>query len=481
MNHTKLDSRLASAWPTPLYQKDERTALMMHGLRRRIAVAGSAAAIALTLAACGTHTTAGVPVQAKKITTGKSSDVAPANPAPPPKPLPASSIKNLGLSTEDVDEIVGMQLDDRAELASPGVSSSDYDHPSCALAMGLTKEALGDGEFTAYRAISNRATKGDSLIGVFKQIVATFETAAKASELFHNAYGTLGKCNATTISATSESTVWKILAPGPFSGDVANFSSLQQTDKQQNLGWRCSHQVRVKNNVLIEALYCGWANGGPATAAAVDQISARIPPPDKPSPRAPSDFLAPDKIKSVILGVPQVGKILGFNLGVSEKNYYPVDPRDLGAHSNCSPLLGPDANSYGTNVDYTAFREVDSREDKDTYQHIVNQQVATYADTDTASRTFQSALKNLGGCDGARVPVGSNPDEQFQFQGPTINDNSAQWTLIDLIKGQPNTWRCVFNFRTQSNVVFSVKVCQFGNPSDIAGQIADQMANSIPK
>jgi PknH-like extracellular domain len=454
---------------------------MMHGLRRRFVVAGSAATIALTLAACGTHTTAGVPVQAKKITAGQSSDAAPANPAPPPKPLPASSIKNLGLSTEDVDEIVGMQLDDRSELASPGVSSSDYDHPSCALAMGLTKEALGDGEFTAYRAISNRASKGDSLIGVFKQIVATFETAAKASELFHNAYGTLGKCNATTISATSETTVWKILAPGPFSGDVANFSSLQQTDKQQNLGWRCSHQVRVKNNVLIEALYCGWANGGPATAAAVDQISARIPPPDKPSPRAPSDFLAPDKIKSVILGVPQVGKILGFNLGVSEKNYYPVDPRDFGGHSNCSPLLGPDANSYGTNVDYTAFREVDSREDKDTYQHIVNQQVATYADTDTASRTFQSALKNLGGCDGARVPAGANPDEQFQFQGPTINDNSAQWTLIDLIKGQPNTWRCVFNFRTQSNVVFSAKVCQFGNPADIVGQIADQMANSIPK
>jgi hypothetical protein len=454
---------------------------MRHGLRRRLLVVGSAAALALTLAACGTHTTAGIPVQAKKTTAGQSPDAAPANPAPPPKPLPASSIKNLGLSTEDVDEIIGMPLDDRTELASPGVSSSDYDHPSCALAMGLTKEALGDGEFTAYRAISNRATKGDSLIGVFKQIVATFETAAKASELFHNAYGSLGKCNATTISATSDTTVWKILAPGPFSGDVANFSSLQQTDKQQNLGWRCSHQVRVKNNVLIEALYCGWANGGPATAAAVDQISARIPPPDKPSPRAPSDFLAPDKIKSVILGVPQVGKVLGFNLGVSEKNYYPVDPRDLGAQSNCSPLLGPDANSYGSNVDYTAFREVDSREDKDTFQHIVNQQVATYADTDTASRTFQSALKNLGGCDGARVPAGSNPDEQFQLQAPAINDNSAQWALIDLIKGQPNTWRCVFNFRTQSNVVFAAQVCQYGNPADIVGQIADQMANSIPK
>jgi hypothetical protein len=143
--------------------------------------------------------------------------------------------------------------------------------------------------------------------------------------------------------------------------------------------------------------------------------------------------------------------------------------------------LGPDSNSYGVNVDYTAFREVDLREDKDNYQHIVNQQVATYADVDTASRTFQSTLKNLGGCEGARVPAGSNPDEEFQLQAPTINDNSARWAFIQLVKGQPNTWRCAFDFRSQSNVVFTAKVCQYGNPVDVVSQVADQMAKSIPK
>src|SRR4051794_35082387 len=112
MNHTKFVGRLTSARLAPRrYEKDERTALMMHGLRRRFLVVGSAAAMVLTLAACGTHTTAGVPVQVKKTTTGQAPDAAPTNPAPPPKPLPASSIKNLGLSTEDVDEIVGMPLD----------------------------------------------------------------------------------------------------------------------------------------------------------------------------------------------------------------------------------------------------------------------------------------------------------------------------------------------------------------------------------
>lgn len=454
---------------------------MTHGPRPRFRLVGVVAAIVVIASACGTHTTVGVPVQAKKTVTQQHADAAPVSPPPAPKPLPANSIKNLGLSTDDVDEIVGMQLDDRAEFASPGNSSSEFDHPDCALTMGLTKEALGNGEFTAYRGIQNKATRGDSLIGLFKQYIATFETSDKAGELFHNAYKSLAKCNSTTIATKSDPTAWKILAPGPFDRDVVTFSSLQLTDTQQNLGWRCSHEVRVKNNVIIEALFCGWANGTPATAAAVDQISARIPPPDKPSARPPSNLLSPAKIKSVTIGVSQVGEILGTNLGSSDNYYYPPDPRDLGDKSNCSPLIGPDANSFGINVDYTAFREVDATEDKDSYQHFVGQQVATYADTDTATRTFENAVKNFAGCDGARVPIGSNPDEQFQLQTPTIDNKNAHWTAIDLIKGQPNTWRCAVNFRAQSNVVLTAKVCQFGNPADIVAQIADQMAASIPK
>ncbi len=453
---------------------------MMHGLRRRLVAVGSAAAIALTLAACGTHTTAGIPVQAKKTTPAHAPDAAPTSPAPPPKPLAASSIKNLTLSTEDVDEIAGLPLDNRTEFASPGSAASDYSKPDCALAMGVTKDALGGGEFTAYRGVKNNGIKGDSLIGSFTQHVATFETSAKASELFHNAYNSLGKCNATTINANSDPTTWKILAPGRFNGDVVTFSSLQQTDKQQNLGWRCDHEVRVKNNVIIEAYFCAWANGTPTAAAAVDQISARIPPPDKPAPKPPSDFLGPDKIKSVIVSVAQVGKIVGANLGSIEKGYYPPDPVDLGAKSNCSPLLSPDTTSFGINVDYTAFREVDAREDKDSWQHIVSEKVATYVDAQAASNAFQNAFKGVASCDGARVPT-AQANKQFQISAPTINGNDAQWSFIELTDGQPDTWRCVFDFRAQSNVVFVAKVCQYGNPVDVVTQIANQMADSIPK
>lgn len=453
---------------------------MMLGRPRRSLAVASAAAIMLGLAGCGTHTTAGVPVQAKKVTTDHAADGAPESPAPPPKPLPANSIKNLQLSTEDIDELAGLPLDKRTEYASPTMAASDYTKPECALTMGITKDALGEGEFTAYRGARSEATKGDSLIGSFTQHVATFETAAKASELFHNAYKTLGACNGTTISHKSSTTVWKLMAPGPFDGDVVTFTDLQQNDKQQNFGWRCDHEARVKNNVIIEAFLCAWANGRPTAAAAVDQLSARIPPPDKPTPKAPSDFLGPDKIKSAIVGVSQVSKILGSNLGATSKFYYPPDPLDFGDKSHCGPLVGLDASTFGVNIDYTAYRETDSRESKDSYQHIVNQKVATYVDAGAASAAFQNALKGLAGCDGARVPT-SQPDKEWQLPNPSVNGNTAQWAVIELTKGQPDTWRCAVELRAQSNVLLAAKVCQYGNPADVARQVADDMADSIPK
>lgn len=453
---------------------------MSHGRRRRHLVLGCLATAAVLAAGCGSPTTAGNRAPAKKATTTQAADVPPAGSGESPKPLSANAIKTLALSTEDIDDIVGLPLDERSELASPTTASGDYDHPNCALAMGITKDALGDGEFTAYRAISNRGTKGESSIGSLTQVVATFETAAKASELFHNAYGSLASCNGSTLSPKSDKVTWKILAPGPFTGDVATFSSLQRTDDTHNLGWRCSNNVRVKNNVIIEARFCGWANGAPAIAAVADQISARIPPPDKAAPRAPSNLLGPEKVKTVLLSIPQISNILGANLGFSDTAFYPADPRDFGAHSNCSPLLGPDAHSFGADVDYTAFREVDLRENKDSSQHTVDQQVATYLDADTASQTFHAALANLAGCAGVRVPAGSASDEQFQLELPTVDGDIARWSLTDLKKGQPSTWRCAFVFRTQSNVVFTAKVCQYGNPVDVANQVADRMAAALP-
>src|ERR1700753_2647035 len=142
--------------------------------------------------ACASHTPSWSPCRAEQPRKTHAPDAAPATQASPPKPLPANSLKTLVLSNEDVNEIVGLSLGDRSQFDSPTASASDYSKPDCALTMGITKDALGDGEFTAYRSIRNQASKDDSLIGMFSQNFATFETSDKASESFHKAYATVG-------------------------------------------------------------------------------------------------------------------------------------------------------------------------------------------------------------------------------------------------------------------------------------------------
>ena len=193
---------------------------MTHRQRRRILVASYAAATALMVAACGSHTPSWFPMQAQKTSKTHAPDAAPATSTSPPKPLPANNLKSLVLSNEDVNEIAGLPLSDRSQFDSPTASASDYSNPDCALTMGITKDALGDGEFTAYRTIRNQASKDDSLVGMFSQNFATFETSDKASEIFHKAYATLGHCNSATIAAKDNPATWKILAPGPFNGDA---------------------------------------------------------------------------------------------------------------------------------------------------------------------------------------------------------------------------------------------------------------------
>src|SRR5437879_2616473 len=103
---------------------------MMQRVRRRFLVICSAAAIALTSGACGTHTTSGTAVQAHKTPEAAGaptgSALRPPGPPEPPKPVPANSLSKLVLSTDEVDDIVGLTLNDRAEFPNPALSTNDY-------------------------------------------------------------------------------------------------------------------------------------------------------------------------------------------------------------------------------------------------------------------------------------------------------------------------------------------------------------------
>ena len=63
--------------------------------------------MALVLVACGSHTPSWFPVQPQKTSKTQAPDAAPANPASSSNPLPASNIKTLILSNEDVIEMPG--------------------------------------------------------------------------------------------------------------------------------------------------------------------------------------------------------------------------------------------------------------------------------------------------------------------------------------------------------------------------------------
>jgi hypothetical protein len=125
---------------------------MRNQLQANIGLARITAAIALTIRACGTHTTSGAAVQAHKSPETASTPTGCPRPPEPPKPVP---VNNLGKFT-----------------------LSDL-HPGDR----LTKQALDNGEFTAFRQVKNRAKTNDSLVGLFVQNVAIFETAA-----FQNAF-----------------------------------------------------------------------------------------------------------------------------------------------------------------------------------------------------------------------------------------------------------------------------------------------------
>ena len=43
---------------------------------------------------------------------------------------------------------------------------------------------------------------------------------------------------------------------------------------------------------------------------------------------------------------------------------------------------------------------------------------------------------------------------------PHITDDRAHLGVNGITNGQPDAWRCAFNFRTQSNVLFVAKVCR---------------------
>jgi hypothetical protein len=190
---------------------------------------------------------------------------------------------------------------------------------------------------------------------------------------------------------------------------------------------------------------------------------------------APGKLVPQGKIKSIVLSKDAVSSIVGATL-TSEQTYPVPETPPNTDNPKCNALFGFDSGVVGAN--YEAFEDDYQQDgDQNNFNHLVVQEVAIYPDVDTAAKQFQAAYQGVSSCATVNIPAANNnPGSTWQFQPPTVAANHIQSIRSSIVNGQPNGWRCASDGRVQSNVMFDVVSCQYGNPIGVVSQVADQMA-----
>jgi hypothetical protein len=456
--------------------------------KRGLLTLGGVALALLMGVGCSSNTTPGtaVPVggvdssRMPQADTPPSGATGPAPPAPA-EPVAAGKIGSLLLSAQQIDEIVGATLGDRTDSQAPPDPTAVDKKPQCAVLFGMNAESLGNGEFTAYRQASQHES-GDDPDHVVTQRVATYSSSDTAGQVFRDAFKSVRGCDSAVLrdKANEPKFKWQFQFNNPVGASVMKWRMRQLTDDKL-VAWLCSHEARVKNNVILHVRTCQYGNGAPMAATVADQISAQFPPADPPAPPTPQ-LVTPGKIVSLFVPVGELGGMVGASLGSEKTFVLPALPGDLGDKSACQLSLGLYEDAYGKDVDWTAFRDIEYRESADAFDHIVDQQAATYPDAETAARQFNDAFKPVSGCDSAVVHLEtSEPNADWKIQVPNVSGDTARWSNIFLLDGKPNTWRCAFEARVKDNVILQVQVCQWGNAAEVTSAIADRMVDWLPK
>lgn len=229
-----------------------------------------------------------------------------------------------------------------------------------------------------------------------------------------------------------------------------------------------------------------------AVAAAPTQVQDPAAPGDTTPPTAsptasraaaPPQLVTPGKLGALLVPVEELNDLVGAKLGFEQQFNRPAAPAGgLGDKSGCAVLFGSNSDSYAS--EYTAFRRVSVRDGEDSSQHFVAQEVAAFADLDTATANFGKAFDKtaLAGCNDAVVHRQGEDDRiTWRLNVTAVNADSARWTLTQLSDGKPNDWTCAHEARTKSNVEAAVTVCQFGNGTPAATAISDRIAKWIPQ
>jgi hypothetical protein len=216
------------------------------------------------------------------------------------------------------------------------------------------------------------------------------------------------------------------------------------------------------------------AAGDPTAPAAAGPASSSAP-----ATPAPPPVVAPGKVDSLMLSLDDTGGIVGTTLDYEQKFKTPLQPYALGNQSACAVLFGLNTSAVGN--DFTTFRALRQQESKDNYSHVVEQEVATYADAGTANTVFQNAFKSVNQCNNVTVhrPT-DNAGTTWQFQVLPGDPTNAQWHNTELTNNNADAWGCSHGARVKNNVIFAARVCQRGDTGADVTTILNRIGNEIP-
>jgi hypothetical protein len=244
----------------------------------------------------------------------------------------------------------------------------------------------------------------------------------------------------------------------------------------------CSHSKNDDDDTIKPSI------NRPAPTATSQQAAAGDPtaPPaavptssSAPATPAPPPVVVPGRADSLLLPLDDTGGIVGTALNYEQKFKTPLQPYALGNQSGCAVLFGLNTAAVGN--DYTAFRALRQQESKDNYAHVVEQEVATFADAATATNAFQNAFKSVNQCNNVTVhrPT-DNPETTWQFQVQNGDPANAQWHNTELTNNNADGWACSHGARVKNNVIFAARVCQRGDTGADVSTILDRIASSFP-
>lgn len=190
-------------------------------------------------------------------------------------------------------------------------------------------------------------------------------------------------------------------------------------------------------------------------------------------------YVPAGKVESLLLPSDAIGDIVGVTFEWQKTNRRPYKSDDLGKDSACALLTGPDVETFGR--DYTGYRFQADRDKAEKWEFTVQQRVAAYADSETATQAFGKAFNKgvMAKCNGTIAAIKGNTNAQWRFRIRAISPTAARWTEDQLANEEPIGYGCSNVAGVTRNVLYSAKVCQYGNGGPAAATIAERITTQV--